>query len=104
VGVAVHPSQFQLKVAPGAAVPLQVIVVEAEAVEGEAQIIALETAKGPLLGVAFTVTKTVVIGDKQPLGLRTCKVIVFVPVVDQLTVWGPWPEGFPPIQLLQFQV
>jgi hypothetical protein len=105
VGAAVQPSQFQLKVALGLAVPVQVTVVVALVVEGETQ---MDEAEGEneLVGVSFTVTKTLVIGEVQAGGplLITVSVMVFVPEVFQLMVCGPFPVGLPPIQELQFQL
>ena len=101
----IQPAQFQLKVAPACAVPVQVTCVVALVVEGSTQTTALETLK-LALGVGFTVTKTVVIGEVQmgEPGLTTCKVMVFTPVAFQLTVWGPCPVGLPPLQPSQFQL
>jgi hypothetical protein len=105
VGAAVQPLQFQLKVAPGVATPPHVSVVVALVVEGEAQIEDAEGVK-ELVGVSFTVTNTLVIGEVQAGGplLITVKVSVLVPAVFQLKVCGPTPVGLPPIQEAQFQL
>jgi hypothetical protein len=80
----IQPLQFQLKVAKGIAVPLQVSTVVALVVEGSTQIELKEGLK-TLVGVLFTVTNTLVTGEVQAgaLGFTTCKVTVFVPVVFQ---------------------
>jgi len=100
-----QPLQFQLNVAPVLAEPDHVKTVEAFVVEGSIQIVVAEALKG-LVGVLLIVTCTLVIGEVQvgEPGLVISKVIVFVPVEFQLTVCGPCPVGFPPIQPLQLQL
>jgi hypothetical protein len=85
-----QPLQFQLYVAPAAAVPPKVKVAVALVVEASVQIEETLEAK-ILVGVGLTVTKTVVIGEVQVTapGFTTVRVRVFVPEVFQLTVWGP---------------
>jgi hypothetical protein len=104
-----QPSQFQVKVGLGSEIPFQVKVVVALFVEGLTHILLADTEK-MLVGVGLTVTKTLAIGEVQVIfpgltpGLTICKVIVLVPAVFQLKVWGPAVVGFPPLQPPQFQL
>jgi len=97
--------QFQVKVAPGSAMPsnstVVVVLLSAEVVQ---TILFVKLIL--LTGVGFTVITTVVIVERQVGVVLFCiwSVSVFVPGVDQLTLWGPCvvPGGLrqPP----QFQV
>jgi hypothetical protein len=79
-----QPLQFQVKVAPAAAVPVWVKVAALFAVETEVQTLGVIEIAG--LGVGNTVTKTVVTGEGQAgeLLLATLRVRVLTPEVAQL--------------------
>ena len=94
-----HPSQFQVYVAPGNALPVKVIVA----------FVLMQVLLGLTLkeevGLAFTVTNCVVTAETQLVGAGpvTVKVNVLTPEVDQLAVQGPAVVPGAGVHPLQFQ-
>jgi len=104
-GALTQPSQTQLYVAPATAVPVKFTTVVPFVVEGLAHT-DCGTAPNVLVGVAFTVTCTVVVVDWH-VGLLlfvTINVNVFVPTLFQLTVYGPDVVPGVPLQPSQTHV